>query len=265
MLLAIDIGNTHTVLGFFEGKQLMAHWRLSTSPSRTDDETWGYLQMLVQAAKLSLASVQGVVVASVVPSGTDAMVQMSERYLHRTPVIVSNAIRLGIAIRYHDPSAVGADRICNAVAAFEMFGGPSIVVDFGTATTYDVIAKNGDYLGGAIAPGIATASSELHRRAARLPRIDLHFPDESIGRDTAASMRSGIMFGAVDAMEGMIRRISKELGSRPTVIATGGFSSLVASRTSKVDHIVPTLVLDGARIIFERVTKTHSRVPRKRR
>jgi type III pantothenate kinase len=253
MLLAIDIGNTHTVIGIYEGRTLASHWRISSSATRTEDETWVHLDLLCRSAGIAPGSIRGAVIASVVPSETDVMVQMVQKYLRHTPVIVSSDLPLGIKIHYDHPRAVGADRLCNAIAAFDAFGGPAIVVDFGTATTFDVISRRGDYLGGVIAPGIATASTELHRRAARLPKIDLRFPDNVIGKETVASMQAGILFGAVDSMEGMIRRIRKELGSRPICIATGGFSSTIALHSTMIDHVVPTLVLDGARIIFERV------------
>jgi type III pantothenate kinase len=253
MLLAIDIGNTHTVIGIYEGRTLASHWRISSSATRTEDETWVHLDLLCRSAGIAPGSIRGAVIASVVPSETDVMVQMVQKYLRHTPVIVSSDLPLGIRIRYDHPRAVGADRLCNAIAAFDAFGGPAIVVDFGTATTFDVVSRRGDYLGGVIAPGIATASTELHRRAARLPKIDLRFPDSVIGRETVASMQAGILFGAVDSMEGMIRRIRKELGNKPVVIATGGFSSTIALHSTMIDHVVPTLVLDGARIIFERV------------
>lgn len=174
------------------------------------------------------------------------------------PLIISSSLDLGIKIAYDDPNSVGADRICDAVAGFSAFGGPLIIIDFGTATTYDVVSATGDYLGGVIAPGVETSAVDLHRRAAKLPKIELHFPKTIVGRDTVSAMQAGILFGAVDAMEGMVGRIQNELQKsgekKAMVIATGGFSQLMASRSKTISKSVPSLVLDGVRLIYE---KTH--------
>jgi type III pantothenate kinase len=184
---------------------------------------------------------------------------MSEKYFKQKPMIVDASLNLGIKIHYADSRAVGADRLCNAIAGFKRFGGPLIIIDFGTATTYDVIASNGDYLGGVIAPGIETSAMDLHRRAAKLPKIELHFPKDVVGTDTVSSMQSGILFGAIDSTNGMIKRIQAEVYRREKefakVIATGGFSSLLNKHTDAFVAVIPSLVLDGIRLICERVKR----------
>jgi len=178
---------------------------------------------------------------------------MSQRHFKIDPVLISAELDLGIKILYDVPTTVGADRLCNAVAGYTKYGGPIIVVDFGTATTYDVVSEKGEYLGGVIAPGIETSAAELHRRAAKLPKIELHFPKDVIGRNTVSSMQSGIMYGAVDAMEGMIKRIKNVIGQHAKVIATGGLAKTIIKHTNSIDFYEPTLVLDGIYIIYNRV------------
>ncbi|MEX1137876.1 MAG: type III pantothenate kinase [Bacteroidota bacterium] len=260
MLLAIDIGNTHTVFGIFQGKDLKADWRVSSSTQRTEDEVGTQLLQFLQGAGIETSSIQSIGISSVVPNLTDIFSHMAEKYFRKAPVIIGSHLDLGIAIRYKDPSAVGADRLCNAVAAFAKHGGPLIIVDFGTATTYDVIAANGDYLGGVIAPGIETSAADLHRRAAKLPKIELHIPKQLIGKDTVASMQAGILFGAIDSLEGMIRRLQQEIQSKgkkeAKVIATGGFSAFISRHTNVVSATEPTLVLDGVRLIVERIRRS---------
>jgi type III pantothenate kinase len=177
---------------------------------------------------------------------------LSRKRLSIEPVTVTASLDLGIRVLYTDPSAVGADRICNAIAGFRKYGGPLIIIDFGTATTYDVIAANGDYLGGVIALGLESQAAELHRRAAKLPRIELRYPDRIIGRETIGSMQAGVMFGAVDAVEGMVRRIREELRAPARVIATGGLSSVIAQQSTVIEAVEPALVLEGIRLIWEK-------------
>ncbi|MBU1298399.1 MAG: type III pantothenate kinase [Bacteroidetes bacterium] len=251
MLLAIDIGNTHTVVGIFDKKELMAHWRLSSTLTRTEDEFWLIVKLLCDQIKFPAEKLDGVVISSVVPNLTDIFERLAEKYIKVKPVVVSSDVEIGIKIKYDDPKAVGADRICNAVAAYKKYRGPAIVIDFGTATTFDIISKRGDYLGGVISPGIETAGGELHRRAARLPKIELHFPKNIIGKNTVESMQSGIMFGALDAMEGMIKRIKKITGEKTKVISTGGYSKMICKQSKLVNGCEPWLVLEGARLIFE--------------
>lgn len=258
MLLAVDIGNTHTVLGVYKGEKLVADWRVTSSSNRTADETWLTTKSLCIDADISPALLNGIGISSVVPDLTDIFAIISRKYLKVEPVIVDGSMNLGFKIHYKDPSAVGADRLCNAIAGFRKHGGPLIIIDFGTATTFDVIAANGDYLGGVIALGLESTAAELHRRAAKLPKIELHFPERIVGSDTVSSMQAGVMFGAVDAVEGMIRRIQEELGSKTKVIATGGLASIVAQHTPVIEACEPSLVLDGVRLIYERVRKNAS-------
>jgi type III pantothenate kinase len=255
MLLAVDIGNTHTVLGVYAGERLLCDWRITSSTHRTADESWLTIKNLCKEAGIEIQSITGVGVSSVVPNLTDIFETIARKYLKVEPVSVSASLDLGIKIHYTDPSAVGADRLCNAIAGYRKYGGPLIVIDFGTATTYDVISKEGDYLGGIITLGLESSADELHRRAAKLPRIELHFPSSVIGTDTVSSMQAGVLFGTVDAVEGIVRRIRKELGNDAKVIATGGLASTVARYTSIIEACEPTLVLEGVRLIYERVVK----------
>ena len=255
MLLAIDVGNTHTVVGIYDGPRLLTDWRIASWTNRTSDEQWLTVKSFCTDAGIRPASITGVGISSVVPDLTDVFEGMVRKYLKLEPIVVSASLDLGIRVLYKVPSAVGADRLCNAVAGYKKYGGPLIIIDFGTATTYDVVGANGDYLGGVIALGLESSATELHRRAAKLPRIELHFPSGVIGTDTASSMQAGIMFGAVDAVEGTVRRIRKELGTEARVIATGGLSSVIAKYTEIIEACEPSLVLDGVRLIFERVSR----------
>jgi type III pantothenate kinase len=263
MLLAIDIGNTHTVFGVYRKSKLIADWRVTSMLQRTEDEVGTQVSLFLKEKKISLREIQGIGISSVVPNLTDIFTVMARKYFKVEPLNISSSLDLGIKILYDDPNSVGADRICNAVAGFASFGGPLIIIDFGTATTYDVVSGKGDYLGGVIAPGIETSAVDLHRRAAKLPKIELHFPKTIIGKDTVSSMQAGILFGAVDALEGMVERIQGEIrkreGKDALVIATGGFSLLMASRSRAIAECVPSLVLDGVRLIHERTNKRKSR------
>ncbi len=254
-MLAVDIGNTHTVFGIYDGKKLLGNWRVTSFVTRTEDEFGALVQTFCDQAETSYKKIHAVGISSVVPNLTDVMERMTKKYFRTEPVIISSSLPLGITIRYDDPSSVGADRLCNAVAGYAKYKGPLVIVDFGTATTFDVVSHDGEYLGGVIAPGIETSASELHRRAAKLPKIDLRFPRKAIGTTTVESMQSGILFSAVDAMEAMIRRISKELDDYPTVVATGGFSELMMKQSKVINHHEPTLVLDGIRLIVDRTEK----------
>jgi type III pantothenate kinase len=253
MLLAIDVGNTHTVIGLYDGERLVADWRMASLTHRTADENWLAIKSFCLEAGFQPSSISGVGISSVVPDLTDIFEAMAEKYLHVEPVTVSAELDLGMRILYKDPTAVGADRICNAVAGFAKYGGPLIIIDFGTATTYDVVSSAGDYLGGVITLGLESSASELHRRAAKLPRIELRFPPSVIGRETVSSMQAGIMFGTVDTIEGIVRRIWKELGTECQVIATGGLSGSIAKQTKVIKAVEPALVLDGVRLIYEKV------------
>lgn len=254
LLLAADIGNTHTVLGIYRDEELIIHWRLSTSITRTEDESWIVVKMLCESAGIPAEKITGAIISSVVPNATRLFQLMIENYLYFEPIVVSSELDLGIRIRYEDPRAVGADRLCNAVAGFARYGGPLIVVDFGTATTFDVISAEGEYLGGAIAPGIETSASDLWRRAARLYRVELAFPPKIIGANTEASMQAGIMFGTVELVDGLVRRIRRELNAPEAgVVATGGLAKVVMEQSETIEHLEPYLTLDGMRMIYERV------------
>lgn len=250
MLLAIDIGNTHIVIGVFKNDKLLSHWRLSSSITRTEDESYLVVKLLFDQINISPKDIDGVVISSVVPNFTNIYKLLSEKYFNTDPIIVSANLKLGIKVKYENPAAVGADRLCNAVAVYKKYGGPAIVIDFGTATTFDVISKKGEYLGGVIAPGIETAGGELHRRAAQLPKVELKFPQNVIGKNTTESMQSGILYGALDAMEGIIKRIENELGAKATLVATGGYSKLICTKSSLKLNCEPSLVLEGAKIIY---------------
>lgn len=256
MLLAIDVGNTHTVLGVFDGETLVADWRMTSATHRTADESWLAIRSFCSEAGLTVDRLTGVGISSVVPDLTEMFESLARKYLHVEPVTVSSALDLGIKIHYRDPSQVGADRLCNAIAGFRKYTGPLIIIDFGTATTFDVISREGDYLGGVIALGLESSAAELHRKAAKLPKIELQFPDTLIGTDTVSSMQAGVMFGAVDAVEGMVQRIRSALGENARVIATGGLSAIIARHTDIISECEPSLVLDGIRIIYERANDT---------
>ncbi len=263
LFLAIDIGNTHTVLGIFRATRLIADWRLTSALQRTADEISVPVLQFLSMAGVAPKSIAGVGISSVVPDLTDVYRTMVRTHFRVEPLIVGSDLDLGFRILYEDPKAVGADRLCDAVAGYEKYGGPLIIIDFGTATTYDVIAENGDYLGGVIAPGIETSAADLHRRAAKLPKIGLQLPATIIGTDTVSSMHAGILWGAVDSMEGMIKRIQqvvvKKEGTRATVIATGGFSTFVSRNSNTIAHVEPTLVLEGIRLISERTERGKKR------
>jgi len=259
MLLAIDVGNTDTVLGIYDRDALVADWRMASLTHRTVDENWLTIRAFCADRGIETSAIDGVGISSVVPDLTDVFESLARKYFGVEPVTVSAALDLGMRVLYADPAAVGADRLCNAIAGFRKFGGPLVVIDFGTATTYDVISAEGDYLGGVIALGLESAAAELHRRAAKLPKIELRFPPSVIGRETQSSMQAGVMFGTVDAVEGTIRRIGKELGSKPKVIATGGLAPIIAAHTAVIAACEPSLVLDGVRLIYERVRGSRTR------
>jgi type III pantothenate kinase len=258
MLLAIDVGNTHTVLGIYDGDRLVADWRMASLTHRTVDENWLTIKSFCADAQIPLAGINGVGISSVVPDLTDVFESLARKYFKVEPVTVTASLDLGIRVLYTDPAVVGADRLCNAIAGFRKYGGPLVVIDFGTATTFDVISASGDYLGGVITLGLESTAAELHRRAAKLPKIELRFPSSVIGKETEASIQSGVMFGTVDAVEGTIRRIAAELGTKPRVIATGGLSGIIAAHTTVIEACEPSLVLDGVRLIYERVQQNRT-------
>ncbi len=256
MLLTIDIGNTNATLGVFDGRRLLADWRLTSSQQMSRDELGLSLVGLFHHAGIHINSLDGVCLASVVPPLTSTYVAACHRYLDQAPLVVDLGVKTGVKVMVSEPRTVGADRIVNACAVKTMVDGPAVVVDFGTATTFDAIDRDGNYLGGAIAPGLEVAADSLSGRTAKLPKVDLTVPSTAIGRNTIDAIRSGIMFGYVALVEGMIARFATELiptGSkeRLTVVATGGLGSTIASLTDCIDRVEPTLTLEGLRLIWE--------------
>ncbi len=252
MLLAIDIGNTNIVLGLYEGPQLRDSWRAATDTRRTTDEYAVMIYDFLARRGYGTEQISEVVISSVVPALTPVFRELSQRYWESEPLVVSIDIDLGLRVLTDTPGEVGADRLVNAVAVKARYGVPAIVIDFGTATTFDVISADGDYLGGAIAPGIGISAEALASRTARLHRIELTFPPSAIGKNTDASMRSGILFGYVAMVEGLTRRIQRELGTLTRVIATGGLAGIVAQQTDVIEAVDPDLTLEGLRLIWER-------------
>jgi type III pantothenate kinase len=250
MLLAVDIGNTNIVLGVHDGLAWSRSWRVATDAAKLPDEYAALLDGLLGYAGTSLRSVTAVVLSSVVPALTSTFSELSQDYCSREPVVVSHDIRTGIKNLYDNPKEVGADRIANAVATFQLYGGPAIVIDFGTATTFDALSGSGEYLGGAIAPGLTVAADALFSRAARLFRVELKRPKVAIGRDTGTSVQSGLIFGYVGLIEGLINRFHAEMGPAK-VIATGGLAEVIAGETNLVDTIDPMLTLEGLRLIYD--------------
>lgn len=251
MLLTIDIGNTNLTLGLYDGDQLGPRWRLATDHERMPDEYGLQLLGLLGHAGCGADCLTGISLASVVPPLTGRLVEACRQYLRYDPLVLDTGVKTGVRIRYEDPRAVGADRIADAAAVQRLYGGPACVVDFGTATTFDAINGQGDYLGGAIAPGIGIAAEALVTRTAKLPRVDLQRPPSVIGRNTPHAMQSGLLFGYVSLVEGMVKRFRAELGAQMKVIATGGLAEIVARETDVLEIIAPWLTLDGLRIIWD--------------
>jgi type III pantothenate kinase len=255
MLLAIDVGNTNIVLGVFERRELIRSWRLQTLRDRTADELGLAFDGLFAHGKIDRSRISGIVLGSVVPPLTNTVVGMLWKYFERRTLVVDPAANCGMPILYSNPSEVGADRIVNAIAAFEQFGGegrPLIVCDFGTATTLDAVSAAGAYLGGAICPGVTISADALFQRAARLPRIEVRKPDTVVGRTTVGAMESGLFFGYVGMVEGLVRRMDVELGGNSVCVATGGLAVTIAPETQLFQHVDVELTLQGLRIVWER-------------
>ena len=254
MLLVIDVGNSNIVLGVYNGLELVRNWRLSTDKSRTSDEYAVLLHSLFSQAGLEFDSVKAAIISSVVPPLTGVMETIVRDFFHHTPYVVGPGIKTGMPILYENPREVGAHRIVNAIAAFEKVpeGQGCIVVDFGTATTFDCVSNKGEYLGGVIAPGMQISAEALFSRAAKLPRAEISKPPRAIGRNTVHSMQSGIVFGYVGLVDGLVVRLKAELGYPCRVIATGGLAGLIAPESETIEENDPDLTLEGLRILYER-------------
>ena len=250
MLLAIDIGNTDITLGVFEGEELRATWHIATGIHRMADEYATLLLSLLRHQSLDISDIKEIALCSVVPPLIATFEELFQRYFNISPLVVGTGVKTGVRIRMDNPREVGTDRIVNAAAAHHLYGGPIIITDLGTATTFDTVSKEGDYLGGAIAPGISTAAEALFTRAAMLPRVELTRPKRAIGTNTAAAMQSGLIFGYVGLIEGIVARIQQELGGKTRVVATGGYAELIAKETAIIDVVNLNLTLIGLRLIY---------------
>jgi type III pantothenate kinase len=265
MLLVIDVGNTNTVLGVFDAKsaesgagRLLAHWRVSTAKTQMVDEYGVLFRNLFAMHGLEVSSVQGIVISSVVPPLDSTLREVCERYFHSRPLFIEPGVKTGMPVHYDNPAEVGADRIVNSVAAFEKYGGPCIVVDFGTATTFDVVSRKGEYMGGIITPGIGISADALFERTARLPRVDIRKPPRVLATNTVNSLQSGLYYGYLGLIDGILERLIAELGENVTVVATGGLATLMGGGSKYIREIDDLLTLDGLRIIYER-NQVHTR------
>lgn len=252
MLLVIDVGNTNIVLGIFDGKTLVDHWRISTDRLRTTDEYGVLIRNLFYLNNANAEEIDAIIISSVVPPVMPILERMCQRYFGIAPLIIGPGVKTGMDIKYDNPREVGADRIVNAVAAYELYGGPVIIIDFGTATTFCAVDKKGDYLGGAICPGIGISTDALVQRTAKLPRIEVRRTGKVICRNTVESMQAGVYYGFVGQVDGIVARMRRELGGKAQVVATGGLAVVIAPATKSIDIVEPMLTLEGLRIIYDR-------------
>ena len=253
MLLAIDIGNTNIVIGAFSGKQLLNDWRISTNLNKLADEYGILIREMLKLSSIDHNAFEGIIISCVAPPLLSAMTKMCEKYFNISPVVVSVEEELGVQLLYDNPQEIGSDRIVNAIGAYAEYGGPLIVVDFGTATSFDAVSADGSYLGGVIAPGIGISADALFGRAARLARVELRRPRRVVGKNTAECIQSGFYYGFLGQMEEIIRRMKAEMGDNPEVIATGGFAKFIAADSQLVDRIDANLTLKGLRVLFDRM------------
>ncbi len=252
MLLAIDIGNTNIVLGLFKDKELLAHWRMTTHLHKTVDEYSMLILDLFRSQGIRTQEVQAIVCSNVVPPLTSIFMELSKKYFGINPLFITHQMETGLKICYDNPQEIGADRIVNAAAGFEIYGGPLIIVDFGTATTFCAISGQGEYLGGAISPGVMIAAEALFTRTAKLPKVELVKPNAVIGHRTISSMQSGILIGFACLVDGMVSRMITEMKSDPFVVATGGLASLITPESKMIREVRPNLTLEGLRILYEK-------------
>lgn len=252
MIFVLDVGNTNTVLGVYDEDILKYHWRIETSRNKTEDEYGMVIKSLLQHEGLSFDQFDGIIISSVVPPIMFALERMCKKYFGVKPLIVGPGIKTGLNIKYENPREVGADRIVNAVAGIQEYGSPLIIVDFGTATTYCYINEDKQYMGGAIAPGINISTEALYSKAAKLPRIEISRPEGIIGKNTVSAMQSGILYGYVGQVEGIVNRIKAQINLEPTVIATGGLATLIANESTVIDVVEPFLTLKGLQLIYKR-------------